>query len=231
MSWDYAPAAAIVEESLSLFRELGDLNRVADALDRLSGAQLMLGNREDARASAEESLALCEQLGNRRQMMYALGKVGSFAREDGDTARARETYEQVLALAREFEDRWWTAGATGTLAYWALEDGELARAAKLSRESIAIAAELGDRLSLAECFGLIAAIAAIAAAQGKPAVAGQFWGALEKRSSSRASGCIRSGGRGTPLEHMRSRDPSSPPQSSVSGNFLRTMLWPLRWQK
>ena len=176
LSWDYAPAAAMVEESLALFRDLGDLNRVADALDRLSGAQFMLGNREDARASAEESLALCEELGNRRQMMYALGKVGSFAREDGDTARARETYEQVLALAREFGDRWWTAGATGTLAYWALEDGELARAAKLSRESTAIAAELGDRLSLAECFGLLAAIAA---AQGKPGVAGQFWGALE----------------------------------------------------
>ena len=84
LSWDYAPAAAMVEESLALFRDLGDLNRVADALDRLSGAQFMLGNREDARASAEESLALCEELGNRRQMMYALGKVGSFAREDGD---------------------------------------------------------------------------------------------------------------------------------------------------
>jgi tetratricopeptide (TPR) repeat protein len=176
LAWDYAASMRLTEESLALFRELGDLKGVADALDRLSAVHLACGNRDEARASAEESLAICERLGDRRQTMYALGKVGSIAREEGDSVRAVKTYERVLALAREFGDSWWASNALGVLAFWALEEGEVKRAAEFGREGTKIASDLGDRNLVADFFGLFASIAA---AQDEGAAAGRFWGALE----------------------------------------------------
>ena len=173
---DYASVAMMLEESLALFRELGDTSRMAAALDRLSGAQLNLGQLEEAKASAEESLALCEQLGDRRHTMYALSKLAFIARNEGKPLEARETHERVVALAREFGDSWWASVSLLALAYWALEDGEVERAAELCRESTTLAAELGDHFHLLESFALLAAIAA---KRGNAAAAGRFWGALE----------------------------------------------------
>ena len=173
---DYASVAMMFEESLALFRELGDTSRMAAALDRLSGAQLNLGQLEEAKASAEESLALCEQLGDRRHTMYALSKLAFIARKEGKPLEARETHERVVALAREFGDSWWASVSLSALAYWALEDGDVQRAAELCRESTTLAAELGDHFHLVDSFALLAAIAA---KRGNAAAAGRFWGALE----------------------------------------------------
>jgi predicted ATPase/class 3 adenylate cyclase len=164
------------EESLSLFRAAGNLQRVADALDRLAGAQIAAGRLEAAKAAAEESLALFEELGEPEGAMYALDKVGAVARGEGDKEGARETLETVLGLAREFDDSWWAARTMIRLAVWSLDDGELARAGELTREAAHVTALLGDRFHLAESFGLLAALAT---ARGDFVQAGRFWGVLE----------------------------------------------------
>jgi predicted ATPase len=164
------------EESLALFREIGNLGRVGDALDRLAGAQAAAGKLEAARAAANESLALFEQLGEREGVMYILDKVAAIASQEGDRVGAREAVERALALAREFEDRWWEVGAVNNLAVWALEDGELDRAAELASEGLKIANELGDRRHLAEA---LCVLAALAAARGDGSSAGWYWGALD----------------------------------------------------
>ncbi len=179
---DAAEGEEMFEESLSLFREVGDLEGVADSLDRLAAARVAAGKLEEAKAAAEEGLALLEQLGDEdgegagAAAMYLLDKVALIAREEGDREGARETLERVLALAREFDDSWWAARTMVRLALWSFDDGELARADELTREAVHVAAVLGDRVHLAESFGLLASIAA---ARGEFAVAGRYWGALE----------------------------------------------------
>jgi predicted ATPase len=164
------------KESLALFRTVGDTGRVADALDRLAGAQIAAGKLEEAKASAEEGLALLEQLGDRDATMFVLSKVAFIEREEGHKQRARETHETVLALAREFDDAWWAGGTMLALAAWSLEDDEPSRAGELAAESARIASGLGDRRHLAVSLGVLAAAAA---KNGDPAAAGRFWGAVE----------------------------------------------------
>jgi predicted ATPase len=173
---DRTGVEAMLEESLSLFRALGNAGRVGDALDRLAGARATAGNLQAAKAAAEESLALFEQLGEPDGAMYVLDKVATIALQEGDRKTAREAVERALSLAREYGDSWWAVGSMNNLAEWALEEGDLAQAAELGGESAHMAAQLGDRRHLAEAFCVLAAAAA---AGGESAVAGRFWGALE----------------------------------------------------
>jgi predicted ATPase len=173
---DDSESEEMFEESLSIFRALGDTGRVGDTLDRLAGVRAAAGKLEDAKAAAEEGLALFEQRGEREGAMYILDKVALIAREEGKPEEARATLERALAIAREFDDSWWAARTMVRLADWSVADGELARAGELIPEGAQLAVELGDLVHLAECFGLRAAIAA---ASGDPATAGRFWGALE----------------------------------------------------
>ena len=122
------------EESLALFRELGDTGRAGDALDRLAGARVAAGKLQEAKAAAEEGLALFEQRGEREGSMYILDKVALIAREEGDDEEARTTLERALAIAREFDDSWWATRTMVRLALWSFDDGELARAEELTRE-------------------------------------------------------------------------------------------------
>jgi len=164
------------EESLSLFRAVGDTRRVGDTLDRLAGVRAAAGKLKEARAAAEEGLALFERRGEHEGAMYILDKVALITRAEGDLDGARETLERVLALAREFDDSWWATRTMVRLADWSAADGDLARAGELIAEAAQLAITLGDRVHLAECFALHAAIAA---ARAEPATAGRFWGALE----------------------------------------------------
>jgi predicted ATPase len=173
---DDSESEEMFEESLALFRELGDTGRAGDALDRLAGVRAAAGKLEEAKAAAEEGLALFEQRGEQEGAMYILDKVALIARKEGGNEEARATLERALAIAREFDDSWWATRTMVRLADWSVEDGELGRAEELTREGAQLAVALGDRVHLAECFGLRATLAA---ARGEPATAGRFWGALE----------------------------------------------------
>jgi len=173
---DDSQSEEMYEESLALFRELGDTGRVADALERLAGVRAAAGKLQEAKAAAEEALALFEKRGEHEGSMYVLDKVALISREEGDTEGARATLERALAIARQFDDTWWAVRTMVRLAEWSVDDGELARAEELTREGAPLAVVLGDRFHVAECFGLRASIAAV---RGEPAKAGRFWGALE----------------------------------------------------
>jgi hypothetical protein len=69
---DFARAEKFGQESLALFRQLGDKGEIAATLDRLAAAQLALEQLDEGRASTEESLALYEEVGDRRGAVYPL---------------------------------------------------------------------------------------------------------------------------------------------------------------
>jgi predicted ATPase len=173
---DYERSAALLEEALALFRQLGDMKHVASVLDRLSGPVGHLGDHARARALADESLALCREIGDRAGSLYPLSKVAWDEWKRGDRERGVRLTEEALELARETGDAWWTAELLHTLAEMAWEEGDLAGAAALGRECVSLAYELGNALTLVYGFGLLAVQAAVA---GDRARAGRLWGAVE----------------------------------------------------
>jgi tetratricopeptide (TPR) repeat protein len=99
---DPAAARPIVEESVALFREVGDRARLAGALSMLG---TIAGSEDDlARAGAlyEESLALSRELDNKGNTSIVLLYLGDVAQAQGDVQRAVRLYQESLALMRHF---------------------------------------------------------------------------------------------------------------------------------
>lgn len=98
-------ARAHVEESLELARGLGDIARMAFALNRLG--TVTTGSDLDAAESLyKESHAVALASGNRERMMAALGNLGTVAVGRGDFREATKLFQQAFVLAREIGARY-----------------------------------------------------------------------------------------------------------------------------
>jgi tetratricopeptide (TPR) repeat protein len=162
---DLARSRVLLEESLGLWRELGDSVAVVRGLSNLATVVRFQRNFVEALALFEECLSISRQLGDRAGMAWALNHKGDVAREQGDAASARSFYEQSLVMFRELGDRWGIAGSLGDLGNLAREQGDFAAAHLLYRESLEAFQELDQRRGIArllECF------AGSAAAQSQP---------------------------------------------------------------
>ena len=76
MAWhrnDYTAARALSEESLAIWRELGDKAGIATSLNNLGWVAYHQGDYAAAHALHQESLALRRALGDKRGIAYALG--------------------------------------------------------------------------------------------------------------------------------------------------------------
>src|SRR5579859_7403163 len=95
---DYRVAASAWKESISTWRALGDLPRLADTLMYLASIY-----RPDARAVSAllgESIALARQVGEPRRLALALGFLGWQVLQSGGPDAARPLLEEALPLAR-----------------------------------------------------------------------------------------------------------------------------------
>jgi ATP/maltotriose-dependent transcriptional regulator MalT len=173
---DFARATALSEESLGLFRELGDDENVAALLDRLAAGRMVEADLDEARTMAEESLAIFRSLGNQAGAAHPMAKIAHIEVLRGDLDRGVRLLEEALELAREIGD-WWLAGHLMiALADVERRRGNTARAAVLCREGIAVARDLQNVPQLINAF---AVIAGVEAAAGRSRRAGVLWGAVE----------------------------------------------------
>ncbi|HLZ73148.1 MAG TPA: LuxR C-terminal-related transcriptional regulator, partial [Dehalococcoidia bacterium] len=93
----------LIEESLSLFRRLGDLSGVAEALERLGTVAIREGDAEAARTLFTEALNLSRQIGDSLHASQVLLGLAQLTAEQGDTASALAYFEQHLRLSRELK--------------------------------------------------------------------------------------------------------------------------------
>src|SRR5205085_1994646 len=98
---DYARAAAWCDDSLSLYRNLGDQRGMAMALNILGDIAAKRGDDARALALSEESLAVYRELGDRRGVAVALNNLGAVLLHRGDHARAAVLCAESLAVNRE----------------------------------------------------------------------------------------------------------------------------------
>lgn len=148
---DYTSARALFEESLTIRRELGDQEGIAQSLGNLGNVAHEQGDYASARTRLEESLAIRRVLGERRSIAAALGNLGNVALDQGDSTSARALYEESLGIFRELGDQQAIAYCLYNVGSIAVDQSDSASARSLFNESVALLRELGDRRGMAIC--------------------------------------------------------------------------------
>jgi predicted ATPase/class 3 adenylate cyclase len=146
---DYGAARSLYEESLAIWRALGERQGIAASLGNLGLLAHRQANFAAARTLHEESLAIRRELGSPQGIAASLSSLGLVADSQGDSAAARALHEESLAIRRELGDRLGIAICLNNLGNVAQAEGEYPAARALYEESLAIKRELGDRRGIA----------------------------------------------------------------------------------
>jgi predicted ATPase/class 3 adenylate cyclase len=141
---EYASSRARLDESLMIWRELGDKHGQATVLNNLAWIAGNFHARE-SRPLAEEALALMRELGDKRGTAVALHNLSWVSLMEGEIATAHSLTEQAMALRREAGDTRGAAYMQVNLADIEMLQGDYAAAKAHAEAGLATLRELGDR--------------------------------------------------------------------------------------
>ncbi len=157
---DYERAEALLEESLALYRELGDQRGIALSLNMLGNVAWVRGNTAAARSLTEEALALYGEVDDKEGAAGSLFSLALLASSQGEYARACALYEESLALQRELGNKMAIAHTLSQLAKALFDSqGDQARVRSLLEECLTLSHEAGfkEGMAAAQClFGQLA---------------------------------------------------------------------------
>ena len=173
---DRRSAGPLLEESVGLFKELGD--KLGSAL-ALGGIGLVaVGQRQHERGIAyfQEAVDLFLEIGQKWSASVMLSFLAVAWFGQGDLIRAKRLAEQGLELAREIGDAEATSIACCVGATVAQADGSHERAKGLLQEGLKLSAGVGEESNVAYC---LQGLATSAASEGRLARAARLWGAAE----------------------------------------------------
>ncbi len=142
---DYAQARPLLEESLSIWRELGDRRGMAAALNSLGWLACEVGDFPAAQSLSEEALLLNRELGEKRGVAVALFNLGMVTLQQSDYPAALSLLQESLALRREIGDRRGCAYVQVSLGWMEQHRGHHGRAAAILGEALAVFRELNDK--------------------------------------------------------------------------------------
>jgi predicted ATPase/DNA-binding CsgD family transcriptional regulator len=174
---EYELAARRLEDTLSIYREIGDEAGIGITLFGLARTAQFSGNFEPALSLYEQTIQLQRKLGNWYAVAGATGNRGMMYSRHGDLERAQQQVETALQLSREH-------GYPIQVAIWARDLGELllrlngdrSRARSLIFEALQIDAE-SSPLRIPENLDVVALLAL---AEGQPDRAARLHGAAHR---------------------------------------------------
>ena len=147
---DTERAAVLAEESLTLYRELGDQEGIALALYQLGHVAWLKGDFARAATLLNESLELSRALSDTISVAYALYSLAGLANIRGQYARGVALFEDALALFRQEGNKRGVALALLQLADLLFtSQGDATRIRSLLEEGLALCREIGDKDGLA----------------------------------------------------------------------------------
>jgi predicted ATPase/class 3 adenylate cyclase len=170
-----ALAAQLTQQSLDLYRELGDDRGVAIAEQMLAVSAWRREDWDLMRELCEHSL----QLARGRFRFIETSNywlLGQLALVDGDPARALELTQRGAEMAREAGWSWWESGQRHELLMLALGRGELDEAERAGLVALEMERAQENRLW---ALYTLAGLAQVALARGDLERAGLLWGAAE----------------------------------------------------
>ncbi len=148
---EYGRAVAYYEESLEIWRELGEKRRISMCLNNLGNVGWYRGEFDVAKQFYRESLALDRELGDEIAAAKVLGNLGSLATQEGNGDEAWRLLTESLTMLRKAGDRQGIATGLLNLAEEADRQGNTAEAEKCVRESADIYRDLGNKRGAAIC--------------------------------------------------------------------------------
>jgi predicted ATPase/DNA-binding XRE family transcriptional regulator len=155
----YIEAQRAHEESLAIWRELGERNGIAGAAGSLGLALKARGALDAAIPHLEEALALWREAGQEARAAMLLNNLAAVAMDRGDFDGAEGYLVESLALKRRSGDRAGVAISLHNLADTARARGQYERAAVLIEESLALSRALDLKPAIAQSLhtaGLVA---------------------------------------------------------------------------
>jgi predicted ATPase/DNA-binding SARP family transcriptional activator len=151
--------AALLQESLDLYRELGDEEGIARATAELGGVAIAEEDLDRAAALYEECVPLLRRLGNPSRLAVALGNLGTIAHMRGEHSTAVDYYGEAIDAARSASDEDGVAVNLHNLGRSEIARGRPDEGLEALRESLAIGRRLGYREVIAYCLGGFAEVA------------------------------------------------------------------------
>lgn len=141
---DYAAQLPLFNESMQIYRELGDRQGTAIVLNAVAMVHKDQGDLAEARRLLQESCALWLDLGDDLMRARTLSNLATFMKEQGDYDEAQRNLEESLVLFRQLGDE---AGGAWSLRHQgdvARDRGDAPLAESLYRQSYDAFREMGD---------------------------------------------------------------------------------------
>lgn len=152
VSVNHEKATEFCEQSLALYRALGDQWRMAEVLRRLGEVHRYLGHYHKARQCQEEGLTLRQMLGDSQGVAESLKGLGLVAKFQGRIEEAERLHRESLALYRRMDDQSGIASGLQLMSSVLNFGGKFTEAQSLAVEGIQFCIDLGYRGCLALSF-------------------------------------------------------------------------------
>jgi predicted ATPase/DNA-binding XRE family transcriptional regulator len=172
----FQSAKPMLEESLTLFRELKDKRGAALALGTTGLIALSLKQHERGVIYFEEAADLYREVGDKWSAAVMLCFLAVAWLNQGDHSRAKRLAERGLTLSQEAGHRRGTSTNLYVLARLEQAEGNHEQARRLFEEGLTLSDEVGDKTYVAYC---LEGLAAIAASEDRLVWAARLWGAAE----------------------------------------------------
>lgn len=156
---DFPAATGFLENSLSIYRSLGDQWGIAVSMNALA---IVAGDRQDYSAAQrffDETLARWRALGDRVAIARCLHNFANVARARGDYLRARTVLIEAGRIFEELNDHSGAAWSLNQLGDIAREEGEVGTARALYQRALSAFREANDRWGIARSLTDLAQIA------------------------------------------------------------------------
>jgi predicted ATPase len=161
---DYAQAATLHEEALSLRRSVGDIDGIAWSLFLLGGIARARNDEARVQELYEESRMLWQQVGNRRMYANVLNELGYLALKQSRYFQASALFEENLVTHEGFGDRYRAALAQCALATVACGQSDYELVRTYLRRLATTVQQLKQPLLIAGYLGVAAELAYTAGA-------------------------------------------------------------------
>ncbi len=157
---DIASRSAL-EESVSLYRKIGDKGSLAYSLMALGTVNLTHGEYSLARLQLQEGLKQCRQLGNKEGIAWSLLMLALLLLTKNKLSTVMELLEESLKLFSEIRNKQGRARTFILMGELMSKQGKYAEARRFLEESLALLKEVGSRQFIAQALLILARTAAI----------------------------------------------------------------------
>jgi non-specific serine/threonine protein kinase len=128
---DPMAARSLLEESVAIFREIGDQWALALSLVSLGRTVTMAGDPAAARSILEEGGTIFREIGDKYGYALSLNNLGLVALRQGDYGRAIALYKEGVALFWQVGEKVFATRCLEELAWVACVQGDYERATRL----------------------------------------------------------------------------------------------------